>query len=30
MTPLTPEQTHAYLHHIGIDDPGPPDRKSVV
>ncbi|MGV2465019.1 UNVERIFIED_CONTAM: hypothetical protein QO022_41680, partial [Pseudomonas aeruginosa] len=24
MTPLTPEQTHAYLHHIGIDDPGPP------
>lgn len=29
MTPLTPEQTHAYLHHIGIDDPGPPSLASL-
>ena len=29
MTPLTPEQTHAYLHHIGIDDPGPPSLANL-
>lgn len=29
MTPLTPVQTHAYLHHIGVDDPGPPSLANL-
>ncbi|MGV8267889.1 arylamine N-acetyltransferase, partial [Pseudomonas aeruginosa] len=27
--PLTPEQTHAYLLHIGIVDAGPPSLASL-